>query len=214
MPVTGSAQPTIGCTPRLLGGDGELQRAEQVGPVGQRHGRHVAPRAPACPICVGLDRAFQQRIGRADAQVDEARTQVVRLTVRRHRPSTHALRDSGDQMRQRTHHPNEPRHRRKRHRLPSQPNHKNIPTCVVPVLFLFTVCSGVKVGREYPESRSVIVPVGSLRRAGLTPRTSSRSSQLEKRAGRLRLADQAAYPSLRGESALAFGLRHVRAGDV
>jgi hypothetical protein len=38
-------------------------------------------------------------------------------------PTDRFARDSGDQMRHRAHHPNKPRHRRKRQRLPSQPNH-------------------------------------------------------------------------------------------
>ena len=71
MPVTGRAQAMIGWTPAPLAASRELQRPEQIGPVRHRHGRHARVRRQLADLA-RLDRAFQQRIGRADPQMDEA----------------------------------------------------------------------------------------------------------------------------------------------
>ena len=55
---------------RFLGEHGEFKRAEQIGPVGQGHGRHLGLGGQIADL-LGLDRAFQQGIGGADPQVDE-----------------------------------------------------------------------------------------------------------------------------------------------
>ncbi len=54
----------------VLGGDGKFQCAEQIGPVGQAHRGHVLT-ARQRPDHLGLDRAFQQRIGRTNPQMHE-----------------------------------------------------------------------------------------------------------------------------------------------
>ncbi len=54
--------------PGVLGVAGKFQPAEQIGPVGQGHGRHVVGRRQLADR-LGLDRAFQQGIGRAHPQV-------------------------------------------------------------------------------------------------------------------------------------------------
>ena len=69
--VSASWQPMIGCTPFADAGLAELQRAEQVGGVGDRHRRHAALARQGREL-VRLDRAFAQRIGGVDAQMDEA----------------------------------------------------------------------------------------------------------------------------------------------
>ena len=51
---------------------GKLQRPEQIGPVRHTHRRHARIRRQGRNL-PRLDRAFQQRIGRADPQVDELR---------------------------------------------------------------------------------------------------------------------------------------------
>jgi hypothetical protein len=55
---------------RVLAGLGELQRPEQVGPVGDGHRRHARGRRQLAEL-LGLDRALEQRIGRTDPQMDE-----------------------------------------------------------------------------------------------------------------------------------------------
>ena len=55
-----------------LGRFRELQRPEQIGPVRHAHRRHARIRRQGRNLA-RLDRAFQQRIGRADPQVDELR---------------------------------------------------------------------------------------------------------------------------------------------
>ena len=63
-------QPMIGCTPLRRAGLAELQRAEQVAGVGDRHRRHRRLARERGDL-VRLDRAFAQRIGGMDAQMDE-----------------------------------------------------------------------------------------------------------------------------------------------
>jgi len=62
-----------GLDPGVLGGLAELQGAEQVGPVRDRHRRHARLGRHLAQLA-RLDRAFQQGIGRADPQMDEALT--------------------------------------------------------------------------------------------------------------------------------------------
>ena len=67
--ASASWQPMIGCTP-LVAQAGELQRAEQVGGVGDRDGRHAALARQRGEL-VGLDGSLAERIGRLGAEVDE-----------------------------------------------------------------------------------------------------------------------------------------------
>lgn len=66
---------------RILGVGRVLKSAEQVGAVGKAGGRHLGLGGQLADL-VGLDSAFQQRIGRTDPQVDEA----LPLRVRHDRP--------------------------------------------------------------------------------------------------------------------------------
>ncbi|MNI27398.1 hypothetical protein D3C73_811330 [compost metagenome] len=58
---------------RVLGRLAELQRPEQVGPIGDRHGRHPRLGGHLADLA-GLDRPLQQGIGAADPQMDKALT--------------------------------------------------------------------------------------------------------------------------------------------
>ena len=55
---------------RILGRQGEFQRAEQIAAIGDRHRRHALTAAEVDQL-LDLDGAFGQRVGRMDAQMDE-----------------------------------------------------------------------------------------------------------------------------------------------
>ena len=80
------------------------------------------------------------------ADIEELKAANGSLTRATRHPNSSAFhiraRDSRHQMRHRTHHPNEPRDRRKRQGLPSQPNHHRLQLCTCFVLFPF--CSHCK----------------------------------------------------------------------
>ncbi|VDC49359.1 hypothetical protein BREV_BREV_03567 [Brevundimonas mediterranea] len=97
-----------GLDPGVTGVLAELQRAEQIGPVGDGHGRHARVRRQLAQLA-RLDRAFQQRIGRADPQMDET------LTVDRFAHWTSACRASEGRPRiilDRVSHHRPPEHRK------------------------------------------------------------------------------------------------------
>ena len=62
----------IGWTPAFAMSFGEFERGKEVAGVGQRHRRHAGP-AQRLGERLDLDRAFEERIGGVDPQVDEAR---------------------------------------------------------------------------------------------------------------------------------------------
>ena len=104
-----------------LRGHRKLQRAIEVGAVGERDGRHVLGRGQLADG-VGLDGAFEQGVGRADAQMDEAACLLfAHPHLRTAAPSAHQVGDLAD-------HPNEARHRSKCQRFPRQTNdHHQLP---------------------------------------------------------------------------------------
>jgi hypothetical protein len=116
-----------------LGGDGELKRAEQVRPVGERHGRHMRGLGHVAQL-VGLDGAFQQRIGGARAQVNEA---VLGPLAQRGLPHSHG--GSPHVSRHGADHPDKAGDRHKGQRFSSQANHVRRSCCGCSLNVLFPV---------------------------------------------------------------------------
>jgi hypothetical protein len=136
--VTGSSAADDRLDAHLFGRDRELQRPEQISPVGQRHRRH-AGFAGELAEAIGLDRAFQQRLGRPGAEMDKALAEARQTSL----PSPA---DSAGETRHLADHPNEPRHRGKGQTFACEPNHGDNSILFVLGLFqtrLFPFCSDI-----------------------------------------------------------------------